>query len=120
MGFIEKTQRDLFRKIKKGQYEFHDEYWGTVSKEARNLISSLIVVDMAKRLDAEQALDNLWIRGDADSLAKKGLDKNLESLRKFNAKRKFKAAVSTVVAVNKLNSLGAALKNMNLDSDDDL
>lgn len=118
--FIEKTQRDLFRKIKKGEYEFHEEYWGTVSTEAKNLISSLLTVDPRKRLTAKQALRNLWIKGDDDTLAKKGLDKNLESLKKFNAKRKFKAAVSTVVAVNKLNSLGAALKNMTFtDSEDE-
>jgi len=113
--FIENTQRELFRKIKRGDYEFHEEYWGTVSKEARNLIQSLLTVKPSERLDAEQALKNPWIRGDADSLAKKGLDKNLQSLRKFNAKRKFKAAVSTVVAVNKLNSLGSAFKNMNIN-----
>merc|ERR1712238_160378 len=59
-------------------------------------------------------IENTWITGDADTLAKKGLDKNLQSLKKFNAKRKFKAAVSTVVAVNKLNSLGSAFKSMNI------
>jgi len=112
--FIENTQRELFRKIKRGDYEFHDEYWGTVSTEARDLISSLLTVDPKKRLDANEALMNPWIRGDADSLAKKGLDKNLESLKRFNAKRKFKAAVSTVVAVNKLNSLGSAFKSMSI------
>lgn len=117
--FIENTQRELFRKIKKGDYEFHEEYWGTVSTEARTLIKSLLTVDPKERLTAQQALENPWIHGDADSLAKKGLDKNLASLKKFNAKRKFKAAVSTVVAVNKLNSLGAAFKSMNLDSSDD-
>jgi len=110
--FIENTQRELFRKIKRGDYEFHEEYWGTVSKEARNLIKSLLTVDPKTRLDAEQALKNPWILGDSDSLAKKGLDKNLQSLKRFNAKRKFKAAVSTVVAVNKLNSLGSAFKSM--------
>lgn len=113
--FIENTQRELFRKIKRGAYEFHEEYWGTVSKDARELIRSLLTVKPSERLSAEQALKNKWIRGDADSLAKKGLDKNLQSLKRFNAKRKFKAAVSTVVAVNKLNSLGAAFKNMNVD-----
>mmetsp|Transcript_51005 Transcript_51005/g.51947 ORF Transcript_51005/g.51947 Transcript_51005/m.51947 type:complete len:131 (-) Transcript_51005:327-719(-) len=112
--FIENTQRELFRKIKRGDYEFHEEYWGTVSKEARNLIQSLLTVKPSERLDAEQALKNTWITGDADTLAKKGLDKNLQSLKKFNAKRKFKAAVSTVVAVNKLNSLGSAFKSMNI------
>ncbi|KAL3916932.1 MAG: hypothetical protein SGILL_004951, partial [Bacillariaceae sp.] len=104
--FIESTQRDLFRKIRRGEYEFHEEYWGTVSTEAKELISSLLTVKASKRLDAPSALENSWIRGDDASLAKKGLDKNLKEFKKFNAKRKFKAAVSTIMAVNKLNALG--------------
>jgi len=104
--FIESTQRDLFRKIRRGEYEFHEEYWGTVSREAKDLISSLLTVKASKRLNAPQALENSWIRGDDASLAKKGLDKNLKEFKKFNAKRKFKAAVSTIMAVNKLNALG--------------
>jgi len=112
--FIESTQRELFRKIKRGDYDFHEEYWGTVSKEARNLIKSLLTVDPKKRLTAKLALENPWIRGDADSLAKNDLGKNLQSLKRFNAKRKFKAAVSTVVAVNKLNYLSSAFKDLGL------
>lgn len=112
--FIESTQRELFRKIKRGDYEFHEEYWGTVSKEARNLIKSLLTVDPKKRLTAPQALQNSWIRGDADSLEKMDLGKNLQSLKRFNAKRKFKAAVSTIVAVNKLNYLSSAFKDLSV------
>ena len=104
--FIESTQRDLFRKIRRGDYEFHEEYWGTVSTEAKELISSLLTVDPKLRLDAEQALKNSWITGDDASLAKKDLGVNLQEFKRFNAKRKFKAAVSTIMAVNKLNALG--------------
>jgi len=111
--FIENNQRDLFRKIRRGEYEFHEEYWGTVSAEAKELISSLLTVKPEKRLDAEQALQNPWIRVDDDVLAQKDLGVNLRQLTKFNAKRKFKAAVSTVMAVNKLQSLGKDfLKNL--------
>lgn len=112
--FIEPNQRALFRKIRRGQYEFHDEYWSSVSGEAKNLIASLLTVDPSKRLTAEEALANEWITGDADELAKKGLDKNLEEFKRFNAKRKFKAAVKSVIAINKLSSLGIDFK-MNLD-----
>eukprot|EP00529_Nitzschia_sp_RCC80_P001609 CAMPEP_0113509476 /NCGR_PEP_ID=MMETSP0014_2-20120614/37601_1 /TAXON_ID=2857 /ORGANISM="Nitzschia sp." /LENGTH=372 /DNA_ID=CAMNT_0000405319 /DNA_START=605 /DNA_END=1723 /DNA_ORIENTATION=+ /assembly_acc=CAM_ASM_000159 len=49
--FIESTQRDLFRKIRRGEYEFHEEYWGTVSSEAKDLISSLLTVKASKRRD---------------------------------------------------------------------
>lgn len=104
--FIEKTQRDLFRKIRNGDYEFHEEYWGAVSQEAKDLISSLLTVDPSLRLDAKAALRNKWINFDADELAKKDLGTNLEEFKKFNAKRKFRAAVKSVMVVNKFKSLG--------------
>jgi calcium/calmodulin-dependent protein kinase (CaM kinase) II/calcium/calmodulin-dependent protein kinase I len=103
--FIESTQRDLFRKIRKGEYEFHEEYWGTVSSEAKDLISSLLTVDANKRLTAGNALENPWITGDDAKLANKDLGVNLQKFRNFNAKRKFRAAVNSIIAVNKLNSL---------------
>lgn len=104
--FIEKNQRDLFRKIRRGEYEFHEEYWGAVSQDAKNLISSLLAVDPKKRLAAEEALSNNWIMGDDAELAKKDLGANLDKFKEFNAKRKFKAAVKSVMIVNKLSSLG--------------
>ena len=105
--FIEQNQRELFRKIRKGQYEFHDEYWGQVSDEAKNMISKLLTVNPSQRYDANAALSNTWIGADASKLAGQDLGVNLEQFKKFNAKRKFKAAVKTVVAANKLTSLGA-------------
>ncbi len=94
--FIEQNQRDLFRKIRKGQYEFHEEYWGAVSPEAKDLISRLLTVQPSRRLSAEQALQHSWIMKDASVLVAQDLGTNLTELRKFNAKRKFKAAVNAV------------------------
>lgn len=103
--FIESTQRDLFRKIRRGDYEFHEEYWGTVSSEAKELISQLLTVDVNARLTADEALENQWITGDDAKLMQRDLGANLEKMRNFNAKRKFRAVVSTIIAINKLNSL---------------
>ena len=50
------------------------------------------------------------ISADEKKLAAQNLGVNLEQFKKFNAKRKFKAAVSTVVAANKLASLGLDFK----------
>ena len=94
--FIEKNQKELFRKIRHGQYEFHVEYWGQVSSTAKDLISSLLTVDPFRRLSAEQALGNQWITGDASLLEGKDLGVNLQEFKKFNGKRKFKAAVNAV------------------------
>ena len=104
--FIENNQRELFRKIRKGEYEFHPEYWSNVSQEAKELISRLLTIDPNSRLSAKHALRHGWIRQDATDLEERDLEKNLQALKKFNAKRKFKAAVSAVVATNKLQSLG--------------
>jgi len=108
--FMEQKQRDLFRKIRKGEYQFHEEYWGPVSKDAKNLIRELLTVDPNKRLTADQALKNKWITGDDETLANQDLGANLKELRKTLAKRKFKAAVRTVMATQKLTSLGLTLR----------
>lgn len=110
--FIEENQRELFRKIRRGQYEFHEEYWSGVSKDAKDLISSLLTVDPEKRISADEALRNKWMMGDADALAKNDLGVNLGELRKFNAKRKFKAAAMAVIAQNKITSLGKNFHDM--------
>ncbi|CAB9518958.1 MAP kinase-activated protein kinase 2 (Fragment) [Seminavis robusta] len=104
--FIEQNQRDLFRKIRKGDYEFHDEYWGQVSEDAKTMISSLLTVNPSKRLSADGSLKNTWMIQDDAALAGKDLGANLEKFKAFNAKRKFKAAVKTVIATNKFSSLG--------------
>jgi len=104
--FIEQNQRDLFRKIRRGQYEFHEEYWGSVSQDAKDMISSCLTVDPDCRTTAESALKCKWITGDDETLASKDLGANLEKFKAFNAKRKMKAAVATVMAANKLQSLG--------------
>jgi serine/threonine protein kinase len=112
--FIEQNQRDLFRKIRKGQYEFHEEYWGQVTSDAKQLISSLLTVSPSRRVNASQALNSKWVLQDAKKLAAQDLGKNLEELKKFNAKRKFKGAVKAVIAANKITSLGENFK-MNLE-----
>lgn len=48
---------------KLGKFEFHEEYWAEISSEAKDLISSLLVVDMDKRLNVEEALHHPWVTG---------------------------------------------------------
>jgi calcium/calmodulin-dependent protein kinase I len=112
--FIEQNQRTLFRKIRKGTYEFHEEYWGQVSEGAKDLIRNLLVVNPDNRYTASDALENKWIGADASALTSLDLGTNLVQFKKFNAKRKFKAAVHTLILANKLTSLGLDFKK-NLD-----
>lgn len=102
--FLESNQKELFRKIKAGEYEFHEEYWGPVSKEAKDLISSLLTVNSHRRLSADMALENAWILGDSDKLATKDLSKQHKEFIKFNAKRKFRSAIYADMAMHKMSS----------------
>jgi len=104
--FNEQNQFELFREIRKGQYEFHKEYWGSVSADAKDLISSLLTVQPSKRITADQALQHRWMLQDARVLSTQDLGNNLSELRKYNAKKKFKSAINAVIITNKLTSLG--------------
>mmetsp|Transcript_1211 Transcript_1211/g.1850 ORF Transcript_1211/g.1850 Transcript_1211/m.1850 type:complete len:398 (-) Transcript_1211:2529-3722(-) len=105
--FVETNQRELFKKIRKGEYEFHDEYWSTISHEAKGLISALLTVCPQKRLSAVGALQNSWVKESDEVLEGKDLGTNLQELKRYNAKRKFKAGVHAVILANKLESLGS-------------
>lgn len=104
--FIEQNQRELFKKIKKGLYEFHPEYWGSISSDAKDLISMLLTVDPNKRITARKALNSSWVLGGDSQLAGYDLGANLQQFRKYNAKRKLRQAVLTLMATNKMTSLG--------------
>ena len=109
--FIEQNQRELFRKIRKGQYKFHDEYWKQVSDSAKDLIRSLLTVKPTERKTAADILgSDPWMKVGDDTLAQQDLSVNLAEFKKFNAKRKFKSAVKAVIATQKLTSLGVDFK----------
>ena len=107
--FSDNNQGKLYKKIKAGQFEFHPDYWGTISKEAKDLITKLLTVDPEKRFTADQALNHPWIDLQDDKLAS-DLNNNLAELKKFQAQRKFKAVGRAVMAINKMQGLMTSTK----------
>jgi calcium/calmodulin-dependent protein kinase I len=108
--FHHDNQRELFKKITKGDYQFHPDYWGSVSDEAKDLIRGLLTVDASKRLTVEQAMAHPWLMKSADELAAHNLDSNLAELKKYQATRKLKAGVKAIMAVNKMKKLMTATR----------
>lgn len=100
--FDEPNQNMLFDKIVAGDFTFADQFWSPISEDAKDLIRSLITVDPSRRLTAEEALQHQWMKADDNVLASMDLCANLTELQKFNAKRKFKAAVNTIIATTGL------------------
>ena len=103
--FNERTQKALFSKIKRGKYEFHEDYWKNVSSEAQDFISKLLVADQRKRSTVDQAMKHDWILRAESELSNRKLDNNLKALRRYNARRKIMAAARTVIAANRLKHM---------------
>lgn len=100
--FHDENQRNLFKLIKRCEYEFHPEYWSTVSEDAKSLIRSLLTLDPDARLTAKQALEHPWIHSEDEVLRASSLQLNLKELKRYNVKRKFRAAARAIIAVNRM------------------
>lgn len=116
--FYDDNQKILFKKIIKGEYTFHPEYWGGVSEDAKDLIRGLLTHDPAKRLTVDQALKHKWIIEKAEELEKRNLDTNLAELRKYLATRKLKAGVRAIMTVNRMKNLVSAAKKAASENDE--
>ena len=87
----------LFRKIRAGDFTFHDAHWKNVSTECKRLIARLLLVNPSRRYSASRALESDWVQKmDSRALAKRDLSTSLRSLEKFNGRRTLKSAMHAV------------------------
>jgi len=103
--FYDDNQKKLFSKIKKGKFEFHEEYWGGVSDEAKDLITRMLTVDPSLRPTAAQLLEHPWLQSSPELLSTQKLDKTKSEMKKWAARRKLRAAAKTVIAVRRMGAL---------------
>ena len=82
-----------------GRYNFPSPWWDNVSKEAKDLVQRLLVLDPQKRLTAAQVLKHTWITGGAADTDLGGVK---DLLHKYNATRKFKKAAHGIMAGGRL------------------
>ena len=103
--FQGENHKALFRKIRAADYVFHDKYWEHISIHIKQLIAQMLTVDPHSRITAKEALSqNPWltpVESDSEesirSYNSTMLTSTLTQLKKFNARRKLKGAMSAVV-----------------------
>jgi len=61
--FYGDTVPEIFEQIMEANFDYPEEYWGSVSKDAKDFINRLLVVDSDKRLTAGDALRHPWLAG---------------------------------------------------------
>uniref|UniRef100_A0A8C2MIF3 Serine/threonine-protein kinase 33 n=1 Tax=Cricetulus griseus TaxID=10029 RepID=A0A8C2MIF3_CRIGR len=68
--FLANSEEKLFELIRKGELEFEDPVWDSVSESAKNVLKQLMKVDPAHRITAKELLDNQWLTGNTLSSAR--------------------------------------------------
>uniref|UniRef100_A0A6Q2WXI0 CaM kinase-like vesicle-associated protein n=1 Tax=Esox lucius TaxID=8010 RepID=A0A6Q2WXI0_ESOLU len=99
----ENHDKNLFRKILAGDYEFDSPYWDDISESAKSLVSRMMEVDQEQRLTAQEAINHEWISGNAAS--NKNIKENVcAQIEKNFAKAKWKKAVRVTTLMKRLRA----------------
>ncbi|TYZ58870.1 hypothetical protein PybrP1_000506 [[Pythium] brassicae (nom. inval.)] len=96
--FYGDTDPEIFASVRAGRYDFDSPEWTTVSAEAKDLISRLLLLDAAKRLTADEALRHPWLSGSAPSTEIALNSTIFSSLKRFTGNNKLKKAALAVIA----------------------
>jgi calcium/calmodulin-dependent protein kinase I len=98
--FYGDSDEELYDKISRGKFEFLVPYWNNVSNEAKDLIQKMLTVNPNKRLSADQALQHPWFG--LDHTRGGDLGNARSEMQRFQALRKFRKGVFSVLAANKI------------------
>lgn len=81
--FYGDTVPEIFEQIMEANFDYPEEYWGSISKEAKDFINRLLVVETADRMSAADALKHPWLTGAAN----KSKTLNTGKMREYVAER---------------------------------
>jgi len=97
--FDSEEEEELSRNITGAEYDYDEPEWEHISKDAKDLIDGLFVLDQKKRLTADQVLNDKWMKADLS----KGevLDAAAARLKQYNAKRRWRRAGKVCVHPSK-------------------
>jgi calcium-dependent protein kinase len=101
--FSGENNEEILDNVETGQYNI-DQY-DHISKDAKNLVKLMMEFDPKKRITAQQALENIWIKNQAPNSFTVNLahTKVLENLKNFKADQKLLEATIAFI-VNQLTT----------------
>jgi len=102
--------KEIQRRVRKGKYKFHREYWGSISSQAKDMVTALLQTNPEKRLSANDALTSEWMGLDSDDLAAR----DLSGAQKHMKKNKFKEAAMGVMKLKKVHLKKESSKKLDI------
>eukprot|EP00948_MAST-09A_sp_MAST-9A-sp1_P003813 g3813.t1 len=110
---------ELFEQIQNEPVNFDGEIWDAVSKEAKDFVRRLLDKNPDTRMTATEALEHTWLIN-LSKVCDLPKTKVIESMKKFNARRKFRQGIMNVITTVRFNKLlGIAKKKRSLKRKDD-
>ena len=112
--FDRDTQQQEMEAIIAGDYKFEpEEYWANVSATAKDFVRECLTIDPGSRPTAEEALRHRWL-ADAEPHGVQDASGNMANLlpqmkRAFDARRTFRKAVFSMMAMKRMSTLAAGL-----------
>ena len=117
LPFMGRSQKELFKKIVSGKFEFDDDDWCDVSDDAKDLVKQLLVLDPDQRLTSAEALKHKWMMASNDRLRMMSLTGTSQRLKTFNARMKLRSAMIAVDWVSSLKKTSwISSRNLNKES----
>jgi calcium/calmodulin-dependent protein kinase I len=102
LPFMGRSQKELFRKIVAGTYDFDDAEWVDISDDAKDLVRKLLIMNPDERISASDAVRHKWLKASRDRLSMITLQGTSQRLKTFNARMKLRSAM---IAVDWISSL---------------
>jgi len=111
--FWDDDQNRLYEQIKAGNYEFPSPEWDTVTNEAKDLIRKLLRTNQQDRISASEALRHPWISQSDRIASQMHRQQTVDMMKAWNARRKLKGAIITMIASRNFSRLSSITSNSN-------
>ena len=95
--FNGEDDREILIAIQKGKIRFPSPEWDDVSDDVKNLILRMCCPP-EKRLNAEEVLNESWVKDNAFDSSKNTIPKNINGFKEYARSNKFRKAVLTYIA----------------------
>jgi calcium-dependent protein kinase len=122
--FFGKTDEDILRRVRVGEYSFEGPDWASVSEDAKDLIRKLLNKNVDARITAAEAVQDRWIVDNSHRSPEEAeiRETTFGQLQAFRAESKLQKAVMSFIAsqlVNKEESQKLAEAFRELDKNGD-
>mmetsp|Transcript_40372 Transcript_40372/g.39919 ORF Transcript_40372/g.39919 Transcript_40372/m.39919 type:complete len:260 (-) Transcript_40372:70-849(-) len=112
----------IMKKVEQGKYDLKKGVWGSISKDAKDLVKKLLTFEPDDRISAEEALLHPWIQATKIEVDADAASNALGNLNTFRSGQKLKVAAasyigSQLISKSEKEKLGSVFKKLDKNGD---